>query len=208
MDAKQTRSKQELTERISNVNKAYSAFTALQEVGITISNPSNDESIFCPFHDNKNTTAARYYGSDQTVTPHVYCFVCKQRWESVAIFAKSKRIKFIEALQKLEKRFGIIPRAYKEQDNNIESHDKKFGQRSSQWDDVERSIKIMESKLIRHRTQLGFLNYTRYNYILNLIEYDYKKKIKPADDIVAGLINFGVKIDEIVSQESDILHDL
>lgn len=166
-------SKQEwIDKRIEEVNRHYSAFDALIENGVEIVDELASQQLFCPFHENTRTPAARYYASSGKDS-HFYCWGCKTRLNGIGLFAKFKGIQFMEALSRLERRYSIdIPEIPEFQEIEISGRNHTY--KSVAWADVNRVTEILESKLLRLRNKIGFTEYVKFCRFIDRIVWDFE----------------------------------
>jgi hypothetical protein len=75
----------------------------LQESGIQLRTPSQEEQISCPFHGPDRSPSARHYPE----TNSIYCFTCKKSWDPVSFVMSKRGIRFKEAVNHLAKKAGI-----------------------------------------------------------------------------------------------------
>ena len=75
-----------ISRRADAVRSAFSAYEALSEMGIEgLADEATPIQIFCPFHPNTRTAAARYYPGSGRRHGYVRCFTCKENWDSIEI---------------------------------------------------------------------------------------------------------------------------
>lgn len=70
------------------------------------------EQIFCPFHSNNRTMAAKYHPDEADSSSGVYCFVCQKRWDVIGVWRELEGMgeaKFTAVLRAIERAYGITP---------------------------------------------------------------------------------------------------
>ena len=79
-------------ECVSIIHAHVSAADVLQQNGVKLRyGGKRAESIFCPFHDNTKTMAARFHPADARNPDHMWCFgACnfKRPWDAITLFGK------------------------------------------------------------------------------------------------------------------------
>lgn len=194
------RDKDQLALRVKNVNARYSAFQALTDHGIEIPDESTSYQILCPFHGDKNKPSARYYSNSGLNSSHFYCFKCKSRMDSVALYAKFQGIKFYDALTSLEKKYNIkVEESTPSFD--IAPSDRDSGYKSNAWSDMPRMWEIVENKLIRNRFKCTFNEYINLCRLLDNVIFDFNKTGIGTQDMVTALHKASAKIDDLVTFE-------
>jgi hypothetical protein len=99
--------------RIDMIHHRISASDVLERYGVRLRySGGRAEQIFCPFHGNTRTMAAKYYIRDNRSPDHVFCYVCNERWDCIALYRKFENLaegKFSAVLRSLERAYGITP---------------------------------------------------------------------------------------------------
>lgn len=162
--------------RAEAVRQRYTAFTCLHENGHgeTLVDEDTAVQMFCPFHGNVNTPAARYYPSSGHRTDYVHCWRCHESWDSVNLFMKFKGLTFMDALRDLERRFGI--RVDRRPDDSVPIDEPKDRSSSSYvsdaWSDVPRVLEMLDGKLMRLRGSSSLHDFVRFCRVLDAVRYD------------------------------------
>jgi len=99
-------------QRVEQVHSKVSVFDVLRVNGAGLSQLSDDqeEQISCPFHGADNKPSARVYPSDARSHSHVWCFVCRERWDAIELWKKfngGEEKKFGRVIAEIEKAFGL-----------------------------------------------------------------------------------------------------
>ena len=176
MELEQTSIQEWVQKRVSAVESEYSVFDILTENGVELSDSQTSLQIACPFpeHGPDNRPSARYYAPGNGRPSAFHCFKCKYHFSTIALYSKFKNLKFMEALHELEKRFRIsVPRRPESHDFN-EPQSKDSNYTSSQWSDVPRVLDLMENKLIRIRSKVALIDFTKYCRVLDAVRWDFE----------------------------------
>ncbi len=192
--------KEWIKRRVDAVNSKYSAFDALMEIGVDgLVDTETAVSVFCPFHVNTKTPAARYYPSSGSNQGSLFCFSCRKQWGSINIIMDKRGLRFMEALVELEKRFRIqIPR--KPNVTTIElPKSKDTNYLSSDRLDVPKMLGVLEKKLIRIRDAVPLQDYVKFCRVLDNIAYDHEKFGVSTNDMVNTLHKLKEKMDGTVT---------
>lgn len=186
--------------RADAVRTKYTAYQCLHEHGHGEHLVDEDTpiSVFCPFHPNTATMAARYYPASGRKTDYVRCFRCHENWDSINLYLKFKGLPFMEALKDLERRFGIkverIPEMAEEvplpADKSSSSYE------SPAWQDVPRMLGLLEGKLVRLRETASLLDFVRFCRVLDSVSYDLDRlKGEQTNEMVEVLGRLREKMD-------------
>ncbi len=191
----------DLKERITNVMKVYSAFDALTEGGINdVFDETVDTQMKCPWHGADNRPSSRYYYGGSKVRSHFYCFKCHMRLNSVSIFSKFNNIRFMDALKKLESRFGIKVKDRNEISVIFKDKDHKYV--SDKWSDIESLIVLAENKLLRIKDKCHLHDYVKFCRIIDNISYDFIKTQSGNQDMSKAMFKLFNMMNEIVELDS------
>lgn len=101
-----------IAERITTIHATASAADVLRRNGVKLRyGGKRPESIFCPFHGNTKTMAARFHPADSRKPDHVWCFVCNEQWDCISLTKKFEGYtgKFSGLLRIIERDYGITP---------------------------------------------------------------------------------------------------
>lgn len=70
-----------------------------------------EEQVSCPFHGKDENPSARVYPSSPRSPSHVWCFVCRERWDAISLWKKysgdGDGKSFHQLLSELEKLYGL-----------------------------------------------------------------------------------------------------
>jgi len=70
-----------------------------------------EEQFSCPFHGKDEKPSARAFPSTPQSPSHVWCFVCRERWDAIGLWKKysGEEKKFHQILSEIEKAYNIVP---------------------------------------------------------------------------------------------------
>src|SRR5271170_6588749 len=132
--------KEWIQRRVAAVREVYSAYQFLTEHGVELPDESTAFQTNCLFHGADNRPSARYYPREGGRYDYLRCFKCRENWDCINLLAKFNGLRFMEALQDLERRFHIkIPRR-PEAPEIVEPIDRDSNYVSDQWQDVPRVL--------------------------------------------------------------------
>ena len=101
-----------IAERIAVIHAAATAADVLRRNGVKLRyGGQRPESIFCPFHGNTKSMAARFHPADARKPDHVWCFVCNEQWDAISLTKRFENYtgKFSGLLRIVERDYGITP---------------------------------------------------------------------------------------------------
>lgn len=161
--------------RADAVRSRYTAFECLHEHGRgeSLVDPDTPVQIFCPFHANVNTPAARYYPALGGRPDYVRCYACRENWDCLGLHMRFRGVQFMDAVRDLERRFGLkIPRR-PEGPPIQEPKDKSTPDYESEaWSDVPRVLAVLEKKLRRIRDRSSMHDYVKFCRVLDAVQWD------------------------------------
>lgn len=175
--------------RADAVREKYSSYDSLIEIGVEgISDPETPTSVFCPFHTNVNTTAARYYPPEGRKHGYLHCYACHNSWDAISAFATAHGGRFMDALVVLERRFRIQVPQRPELPDWIEPTERGANYESEQWKDIPRVLALLEAKLMRVKPKCTLLEFTKLCRVIDNVHFDIEKdpKATPAMIEVTG----------------------
>jgi len=72
-------------------------------------NGHKPEQFSCPFHGKDNKPSTRYYPATDGKPAGVWCFVCQEKWDCIALFKKFEQldVPFTRLLALMERAFGL-----------------------------------------------------------------------------------------------------
>jgi len=108
-----------------------------------------EEQFSCPFHGKDEKPSARAWPSTPQSPSHVWCYVCRERWDVISLWKKyngGDGKSFHRVLSEIEKHYGITPPpvpegAFKQAPSGTEQHKLDF----------ERLYQACEGRLIAER---------------------------------------------------------
>ena len=187
--------------RSNAVRNVYTAFQCLSENGHgeLLADDQTAVQMSCPYHGVDATPSARYYPRSGGRSDNLRCYKCRENWDSINLYMKFKGLRFMDALQDLERRFRIkIPRR-PEGPVIVEPVDRSSQYTSDKWQDIPRVISMLEAKLLRIREKCGLTDYIKFCRVIDAISYDYDKSLKVNPGMVTGLQKLIIMMDDVVS---------
>lgn len=205
MDLEHTSLQEWIKKRVTAVHERYTAYDCLTENNVTdVPDEDTPTQIFCPFHHNVQTMAARYYPRSGGRPSYVHCFRCKKSWDGLNLYAEFRKIRFMDALSELERRYRIkIPRR-PDAPEFAELIDKSSGYVSDKWADVPGVVKLLETKLLRLREKCAMTDYVKFCRVLDHVHYDYEKVQKSTPEMVTALLQLKKRMDEAMMITDDM----
>lgn len=99
-------------QRVEQVHTKVTVYDVLGRNGVGISQLTDDqeEQISCPFHGADEKPSARVYPADARSHSHIWCFVCRERWDAIELWKKfngGEEKKFGRVIAEIEQAFGL-----------------------------------------------------------------------------------------------------
>ncbi len=162
--------RQWINARIEAVHQRVTAADVLGRYGVQLRyGGSRAEQMYCPFHGNTRTEAARYHPADTRSPDHVWCFVCNEGWDCITLFKKFENLqadKFSAVLRRLERAYGIMPpEAPPVMEDEPDDHER---------EDVEREFQIADARLRRARKAFDMKGYLTVGSILDRLWWQFE----------------------------------
>ena len=152
--------------RVENIHAKVSAEDVFARNGVPLSYGGHrPEQIFCPFHGNTKTMAARFFPRGDSPA-HVWCYVCKERWDAITLWKKFADFEgpFTRLLHDIERAFGIeVPEA-PARNENFEEPDDLDAELVQFYD-------ICERRLKGAKTSFTMEGYLRIGSVLDRLAY-------------------------------------
>lgn len=98
--------------RIDAIHHKVSAADVLRENGVQLRyGGSRPEQVFCPFHGNTRTMAARYHPEEGTSRAGIWCFGCNKRFDAITLWKQFHGFEgsFGSLLRSIERAYGLEP---------------------------------------------------------------------------------------------------
>jgi hypothetical protein len=190
--------------RVAAVRESYSAYTCLSEKGIELPDESTPFQVSCPFHGADNTPSARYYPREGGKHDYLRCFKCRENWDCINLIAKFQGLRFMDALQNLERRFRIKIPQRPEAPEIVEPTDRSSSYVSDQWNDVPRMLKLLDGKLARIKSKCGLPDYIKFCRVMDAVEWDFNKMNKSLPPMADALKKLLEKMDEVMQLPDDL----
>lgn len=185
-----------MTTRVDTIHSRVSASDVLERYGVKLRySGGRAEQMFCPFHGNTRTPAARYHPRDPRSPDHVWCFVCNERWDCIALFRKFENQtseKFSAVLRGLERAYGIvIPESPPVLDNEPEDHERQ---------EIEEMFAVCERSLRAYKRAFDMNGYLMVGSILDRLrwQFDNGKVLTPSARTVLHRVLAKIKAKAIV----------
>jgi hypothetical protein len=199
-DVEKTAFQEWVQRRAEAVRAKYSAYDCLIENGHgeSLADEDTPVQVFCPFHPNTRTPAARYYPASGGRSGYIRCFRCKENWDSINMFAKFKGQRFMDALVALERRFHIqVPRR-PEPPPIADPIQRTSGYISDKWSDIPVVLKLLEGKLARISNKCALGDYVKFCRVIDYVSFDYNI-VKQATPEMINIITRTIRLmDEIL----------
>jgi len=98
--------------RVEAIHNKVSAADVLAENGIRLRyGGARAEQVFCPFHGNTRTMAARYHPEEGTSRAGIWCFGCNKRFDAITLWKEFRGFEgsFGSLLRSMERAYGLTP---------------------------------------------------------------------------------------------------
>lgn len=100
-------------QRVKAIHETVTVYDILRRNGISLRHTTDRvEQIACPFHGKDEHPSARIYPGSPSAPAHIWCFVCRERWDAISLWKKyggDETKKFHQVLSELEKAYGLKP---------------------------------------------------------------------------------------------------
>jgi len=179
--------------RIEAVHRQVTAVDVLARHSISLRYGGNRaEQMFCPFHGNARTPAARYHPNNGSDPDHVWCFVCNERWDCIHLFRKFENLtsdKFSAGLRAMERAYGITPpekppAAAEDEPDDIERRK------------VEEYFALADFRLKESREAFDMRGYFTVGSVLDRLRWQFENGKLMAPAALAALTKINDKITE------------
>jgi hypothetical protein len=173
-----------IKERIANINNQVTVQDVLRYHGISLRKQGEqEEQLSCPFHGKDKKPSARYYPNGRSGYPALWCFVCREQWDTLNLWKKfNGETKFTELLFHIEKAFGITP---------PESHIPELDI-DTEYDllqaEVEHLFDVCEKRLRTEREHFDLKKHLKLGSILDQLYFNVDEK-KVSLDIAKERLN-------------------
>lgn len=136
--------------RVKTIHDKVTVYDILRRNGIALRhNTDRVEQISCPFHGKDENPSARIYPGDAKSPAHIWCFVCRERWDAISLWKKyggDETKKFHQVLSEMERTFGITP-----PDISSDAFAQGPSQDSRAQENFERLYRVCEERLLNVR---------------------------------------------------------
>lgn len=123
------------------------------------------EQFSCPFHGKDNKPSTRFYPSEGDKPSGVWCFVCQERWDAIALFKKFEELDgpFTRVLTLLERTFGLeTPEMPRDATFTVEDHVNA---------EVVQLFEVCERRLKSARPNFTMAGYLQVGSVLDRLHY-------------------------------------
>lgn len=151
------------------------------------------EQFSCPFHGTDNKPSTRIYPSTDGKPGGAWCFVCKERWDAIALFRKFEQLEgsFTLVLTRMEQAFGL---------QTPEMPREAFGTNAQEGPisvELEQLFGACEKRLIGAKLKFNLEGYLRVGSILDRlrfqVEHGHKTQREAREVLVQVLSKIGEK---------------
>ena len=153
--------------RIEVIHQTVTAADVLSRNGVKLRySGKRPEQIFCPFHGNTKSMAARYHPADARKPDHVWCFVCNKQWDCIELFKKFENYtgKFSGLLRTIERDYGItppeVPTVVPDDDSN-----------EREWAEIALMMEVCERRLKSARAAFELRSYLILGSVLDKLQH-------------------------------------
>lgn len=157
--------------RTENLLAAVSAYDVLRRNGVQLRHEAMDreEQFCCPFHGVDTHPSARVYPTSANGPSHVWCFVCRKRWDSIGLWrmfaGAGQDVKFTKSLAEMERAFGILPPDRPPSRAEMEEHE------NPEADQCAQKLEECESYLRNGRDSFDMRSHLTVGGILDRVRY-------------------------------------
>lgn len=152
-------------ESLKELIKQHVSLGELLRIDGRITNTLEEEQFGCNFHGIDRKKSARYY----RVTDSAYCWVCKERWDSISYICKKQGIGFGEAINHIVKDYNIdvsvLPEATEEHIRKIQRVTE------SKVDNKKLALEKINQAIIVVRGDVDLPTYAKIVYAYMILKY-------------------------------------
>ena len=156
-------------QRIAAIHACVSAFDVLRHFGIDLKQHGDhrEEQISCPFHGKDTKPSARIYPAGTTSHSSVWCFVCQEQWDVIALWRKFADVPFSQALSEIERHFGITTSsAPRLADRQAEKHAEEVAE-------IESIFEVAETRLRGAKDSFDMVGFFTIGSVLDRLRCDF-----------------------------------
>jgi hypothetical protein len=160
--------------RKQHINSQLTAGDILAKNGVTLRKSGNQqEQISCPFHGTDKKPSAKYYPEDGNSPSHVWCYVCRERWDVIGLWKKfTGTTKFSDILFQIERSFGLTP----PEPSMIPDMEDPYDPLK---DEVDSMLNLCESRLREYRDKFEMQAHLKFGAILDQTRYKLARGALP-----------------------------
>lgn len=158
-------------QRVAKIHDQVSVHSVLRQHGIKLSSHDKEEQISCPFHGKDEKPSARVYLTSSGGPSGAWCFVCRERWDVIALWRK-----FNDSEQPFGKTLSEIERAYQiptpPVPEGVDAVKEVSDRRHESWSEFQMQV---ETRLCSTRDDFlrtdNFKSYAAAGIVLDRIDY-------------------------------------
>ena len=153
--------------RVEQIRRHISCGDVLARNGVHLKYGGHKpEQFSCPFHGTDNKPSTRFYPSEGGKPDGLWCFVCQERWDSIALFKKFEQLEgpFTRILTSIERAFGI-------QTPEMPSEAIQFDTEGPISTEVEQLFDICERRLRNTKPHFTMQGYLVIGSVLDRLRY-------------------------------------
>lgn len=192
-----------IQERIQRLHETVQAHDVLRHFGVDVDD--REMQISCPFHGADKKPSARVYMRNGERHSHVWCFVCQEPWDCIALWRKfmADDAPFTRALWQMEQAFGldkIDPPEYVQWES--ETHQ---GTTETK-DDITRLFEVCERRLRENKGSFEMRPYLTLGTVMDRLLQEWEDGKASSDKVKAVLRKVLDKIGERVRKDEASLY--
>ena len=164
--------------RVESIHANVTVYDVLQHFGVVLKQKGNnrEEQISCPFHGKDAKPSARVFPSGRTGRSSVWCYVCQEHWDTIALWKKfqDNSASFTQVLSAIERQSGLKPPdAPKAVSKEAQRHAEEVAELTKLFDVVERRLQGAKDSfdMVRFFTVGSILDRLRYDFEQNKIPF-------------------------------------
>ena len=161
--------------RVAAIHAKVTAFDVLRHFGFELKQrgENREEQVSCPFHGKDTKPSARVYPASSTKHSSVWCFVCQEQWDAIALWRKFKNVSFSQALSEIEHFYGIrsfdAPSAPSQQAER----------QAEEIAELERMFDIAEARLRGAKDNFDMVGFFTVGAVLDRLRHDFEERKTP-----------------------------
>lgn len=179
--------------RIANIHKSVSAADVLSRNGVGLrKHGGQEEQLSCPFHGTDTHPSARYYPEANDNISHVWCYVCRKRWDAIGLWKQfNGEEKFSELLFHIERAFGLTSPEFHGAPEIEDEYD-------PVREEVERLFEACENRLRQYRRSFEMATHLKLGSLLDQTRFNLDRGALPVVEAQKRLTQILAKIGQVV----------